>query len=305
MPGAWSLARDKDQGAGILIESELTKIQTHSVEDPPIASEPAAYPILIMQPGMGPVIPDYTVIAENLASHGYIVVGLNPTDTSNLVVFTDGRVALRSDKGTIPDSAGPSAADAIANRIMTVWEQDVRFGMDQLARLNANPTSPFYNRLDLARIGVFGHSFGGATAILVCQQDPRCKAGADLDGTPFSIETKTGIPTPFLFLTEDYSKGCDVNCAAIQKMAALGQKGNTYDLSINGTAHFNFSDLPLRQVPAVRPLFEAAHYTGSIDPIRGEQIANSYLLAFFDRALKSINSPLLNGPSPDYPEVKW
>jgi dienelactone hydrolase len=305
LPAAWAQARDNDQGFGILIESELTKIKTHSFADAPLASQQSKYPLLIMQPGMGPVIPDYTVLAENLASHGYIVVGINPNYTSNLVVFPDGRILYRSQKGTIPDSADPAAADQIGNSIMDVWTQDVIFVMNQLESLNAAQDSPFYHRLDLDHIGVFGHSFGGATAIAVCQKDARCKAGADLDGTPFSAEAQSIIPRPFLFMTEDYSQACDQNCAAMRQMASHAKSGSVYNLSVSGARHFNFSDLPLRWVPAVRLIFQAANYTGSIDPARGEQITNVYLLAFFDQALKAIDSPLLKGPSPDYPEVQF
>ncbi len=305
MPAAWAQARNKDQGSGMLIENELARIKTNSYTDAPLSSQQASYAVLIMEPGMGPSIPDYTVLAENLASHGYIVVGINPTYTSNLVVFPDGRVVLRSEKGTIPDSASPAEVQQIGNGILAVWSQDVIFAMNQLQSLNAAPDSPFYQRLDLGQMGVFGHSFGGATAIAVCQQDARCKAGANLDGTPFSAEEHTKLPVPFLFMTEDYTAGCDQNCLAISQMAGYDNSGSVYNLSVNGAKHFNFSDLPQRQVPAVRPIFQAAGYTGSIDPARGEQITNAYLLAFFDQALKGVDSALLKGPSPEYPEVQF
>jgi predicted dienelactone hydrolase len=310
-PPAWARAREADQGIGMLIESEPDRIVTHSYAGVPLAAAGAPYPVLVMQPGMGPAIPDYSVLAENLASHGYIVVGANTSDTSNLVVFPDGRIVYRSKNGTIPDSAGPAAIDGIGNRIMEVWRQDVIFVMDRLQDLNSDPASPFYRRLDLEHSGVFGHSFGGATAIAVCQQEPRCKAGADLDGTPFSAEAQAPLPAPFLFITEDYSEGCDPNCAAIRKMTAgrqpafMDPSAGVYNLSVKGAGHFNFSDLPLRLVPAARLLLRIAGYTGAIDPARGEQISNAYLLAFFDQSLKGIASPLLDGPAADYPEVQF
>jgi hypothetical protein len=94
LPPAWVKAHEADQGVGKFIESDFSSIQTHSFKDAPLAEAQSAYPVVIMQPGMGPVPTDYTVFAENLASYGYIVVGINPTCTSNLVVFPDGRIVF-------------------------------------------------------------------------------------------------------------------------------------------------------------------------------------------------------------------
>lgn len=304
-PPAWAQARDKDQGIGIVIERRLTQIRTHSYENAPLSGAQPDYPVLILEPGLGPAIPDYTVLAENLASHGYIVVGINPTYSSNVVVFPDGRVVTRSDLGTIPDKATRAQAEQLAINLISVWANDVTFVMNQLEKINASQANPFYQHLDLAHLGVFGHSFGGATAMVVCQQDPRCKAGANLDGTPFGSGLTAPLRVPFLLMSEDYSNGCDLNCSEFRQAARNGQPGAVYDLSVRGARHFNFSDLPLRMVPLVRPLFRMVHLIGSIDPARGEEVANAYLLAFFDRYLNNIHSGLLNGPSPQYPEVEF
>ena len=106
-------------------------------------------------------------------------------------------------------------------------------------------------------------------------------------------------------MSEDYSTGCDQNCVKFRQITKLGQPGNVYYLSVKGTRHFNFSDLPLRFLPAVRPIFRVAHFFGSIEPTRGEELTGAYLLAFFDRYLKGEDSGLLNGSSPLYPEVQF
>jgi hypothetical protein len=89
------------------------------------------------------------------------------------------------------------------------------------------------------------------------------------------------------------------------KMERKVDPGPAYFLQVSGTKHFNFTDLPLRQVGLVRPLFNLAGYTGAIDPVRGLQITNAYLTAFFDRYLKSSDNGLLSGPSSLYPEVQF
>jgi predicted dienelactone hydrolase len=301
LPPAWVTARDIDQGGlGKLLERRFSRIQTHSFANVPLAGEQSAYPVIIMQPGMGPVPTDYTVLAENLASHGYIVVGVNPTYTSNVIVFPDGRVALRSTKGTIPDSADAAAADQDAGRIGRVWTEDAVFVMDQLQRIDMDKASLFYSKLDLAHIGLFGHSFGGATAASVCETDIRCKAGADLDGTLFSYQAGGTLQQPFLFMAED---ACGTNCDTMHQ-AYLADSGAAYYLSIKGTRHFNFSDLPLRLAPLTRVLFNRLGFIGPIQPERGLRITNAYLAAFFDRYLKGMNSALLQGPSSIYPEVQ-
>jgi predicted dienelactone hydrolase len=275
LPPNWTQARDKDQGAGVLIEKNFDRILTHSYEGSALAPAPDVFPVLVMEPGMGPIATDYTVFAENLASLGYVVVGINPTYTANWTVFPDGRVALRSAKGTIPDLDTPAQVREDGNRILAVWIEDVTFVMDQLAKLNANQAGLFNHRLDLEHIGLWGHSFGGATAITVCQQDSRCKAGVDMDGTPFSEGAQAPIPRPFMFITEDYSRGCDENCADMLQAHMHTQAGMAYTLSITGTRHFNFSDLPVRQTPVFRPLFVWAGYEGSIEPGRALQIVNA------------------------------
>jgi len=56
----------------------------------------------------------------------------------------------------------------------------------------------------------------------------------------------------------------------------------------------NFSDSP----------FSSPLRYCCIDPERTGRIVSRYTLAFFDKYLKGIDQPLLDGPSPDIPEVR-
>jgi len=299
LPGDWLSARNTDQGIGQFIEVNFAKIVTHSYVDVPLSGKQSGYPVIIMQPGMGPSIPDYTVLAENMASHGYIVVGINEPHTSNLVVYPDGRIVARTTRGTIPDKADAISVNEDANRIQKVWVADARLVMDRLQSLNTDPSSRFYESLDLAHIGLFGHSFGGATAIHVCELDMRCKAAADLDGTLFSDESTATIQQPILFMAEDR---CGENCDTMHQVYS-NAVGPAYFLTLEKLKHFNFSDLPLRLTPLARVLFTQVGYIGAISPARGLEISNAYLVAFFEQALKGSPSELLQESASQYPEV--
>jgi len=84
-----------------------------------------------------------------------------------------------------------------------------------------------------------------------------------------------------------------------------GTQNAAYYLTVAGAGHFNFSDLPVRLLPPARLLFRLLGFIGTIRPQRGGEITSAYLIAFFDKYLKGVDSELLRGPSPRYPEVSF
>jgi pimeloyl-ACP methyl ester carboxylesterase len=116
--------------------------------------------------------------------------------------LSDGRVVERAPDYDL-DGQPADAEERLAEKLLIMWTADTRFVVDQLYRLNAADRSGrFTGRLDLDRLGMVGHSLGGATALQFCHEDSRCKAGINVDGIPFGSVIREGLSQPFLFLVE-------------------------------------------------------------------------------------------------------
>ncbi|GHO81894.1 alpha/beta hydrolase [Ktedonobacter sp. SOSP1-85] len=293
LPSKWAQASDNQ-----LVQSS-DSIQTHSIEDAPLATDATRYPVLIFEPGMGKIPTQYTTLLEDLASHGYIIFAITPTYSSDTVVFPDGRVAASTSAGNLDNATSLQNA---GNQLVSVWAQDVTFVMDRLIRLNTMSGNVFTQHLDLTRLGVFGHSFGGATAAQVCHIDARCKASMDIDGDLFGDVLQAGLHKPFMVIQHDEGACSDTDChtfqQGIQAVLSTVPRGAGYHISIKDTEHFNFSDYAV-----YFSMLRAFGMLGSIDGVRGVQITRAYVRAFFDAYLDNTPSPLLRGPASTYPEV--
>src|SRR5438270_5803860 len=167
-----------------LLTRDPSKVHSHSHRDAAVSPKERSYPVVILRAGASAGVLTYSTLAEDLASHGYVVVGLDAPYRTGLVVFPDGRVMRRTPKNN-PELFAGSEFDRRATKLMEAWTVDMAFVLDRLGQLNASdPSGKFTGRLDMARVGVFGHSFGGAQAAQFCHDDSRCQAGIDIDGAP-------------------------------------------------------------------------------------------------------------------------
>ncbi len=134
-----------------------------SIGEAPPTQTRNLWPLLSFSPGAGVNPAFYSTFTEDLASHGYAVFGIVPTGWVD-TIFPNGHRVPASDRLSDDDKWFTGTA-------LPLWAGDLRFMLDQIKRLNRDPSSVFFRRLDLNKIGAFGHSFGGAASILAGLQD--------------------------------------------------------------------------------------------------------------------------------------
>jgi len=282
-------------------------VRTHSVSDPSVSAEQRSYPVVILRAGGGALTTDFTTLAEDLASHGYIVVGFDAPYRTFIVVLEGGRVVVRPPAND-PENVPAYEANRLINRLLLMWTSDTKFVVSQLEQLNASdPSGKFTGRLDMQRLGMFGHSFGGAQALQFCHDDSRCKAGIDIDGAPYGSVVQDGLKQPFLFLLSDHSRDL-ADPASMQILADFHSLHNRLPngrlfVTIRGANHFSFSDQMLVKSHYVIGLMRLLG-VGSLEGRRGLAITANYVHTFFDVHLMGAPADSLNQLSQLYSEVQ-
>ena len=300
--------------------SHFPLIQSHSYLNAALAERETAYPVLVFSHGYDiGFFAQNSIQMEELASHGYIIFSIGHAYESSMVFDAQGnnigmskprinafykedeeknelyrKIFATVGAEQIQAARTWMAAVPIAQQSIQVWTQDTQYVFTQIERMNRGELdSPFAGRLDTAHIGVFGHSFGGATAFQVCAVDSRCKAAINMDGTQWGNLLDNPLQPPFMMMSGENSIG-------VNDWALSNAQENGYNIYVRDAYHINFTDFNLVSPLFKFPLFGAL---GSIDTRQMERIMNAYTLAFFDQTLKGIPSPLLQGNSTDYPEV--
>ncbi|MFE2480135.1 alpha/beta hydrolase family protein [Streptomyces sp. NPDC059389] len=253
----------------------LPGARTHAAYGLPVADGADRFPVVLFSPGLGGVRTQNTFWAEELASHGYVVVGLDHPYDSAAVVLGDGR--------TIRTEVSATGDDAEDERRAAGWTAvraaDLSFVRAQLGRIDGGGIAgPLTGRLDTARVAAAGHSLGGGAALQAAHQDPGFAAVIDLDGFPHDPSPRP-FRQPALALTQ--AIGPDTDPDYLPRLTrVLGLSGATaYRLTVPGTAHLTFTDAPL-YLPPLPSL------VGSLDRTQGPRLAAAASLAFLDATLR-------------------
>jgi len=258
----------------------LQLIRSNSYFDAEPVRNQGSFPVVLLLPGNGTNIEFYASLASEIASHGYVVVGINHPYDVAAIELASGSVALYDKNQWSLDANVHQVYTAERIKVKTA---DVLFALDQFKIINADANSPFAGILDLNAVAVAGHSLGGITASEACKADKRFKACVNLDGLqaggPFSTDvTATPPEQSFLFLTKE----SQLPPKLIEKFESTSQ---SYWVVIHSASHDSFTDGPQLQ-PSLLPLPNQAD--------RIMVLIQNYTLAFLDQTLKGQLANLLS-----------
>lgn len=278
----------------------LALVNIPAYKDSAVAGANEKFPVILFSHGWNGFNAQSAGQALELASKGYVVIGIQHTYGAVVTVFPDGTIAPNNPKA-LPENAEDPNYEEGANILASQWAQDMAFVLDQLSA-SSEAGNFFSQSIDLDKVGVYGHSTGGGAAIQFCGIDSRCKSllGMDPFMRPVSAEIiANGISQPAFFmfsqtwtdLTESKNNNL-FNSFYPNINDGLGV------ITITGTAHYDFSDLPL-----LSPIAPQLGLKGPLNGKRVTEITNSYLVAFFEWTLKNIQSNLFDNNFSDFEEV--
>lgn len=290
----------------------------------PLHEETNPFPVIIFSHGLNCTRNHNTAHCENLASHGYVVAGISHSFGCQVVQFPH-YLPIAYDPTTEFSSLAANPMNYLKQRHKNIdlWVKDVAMVLNELKQLADEKFSRFYAQLDMNRVGIFGHGYGGAAAAQLCRCDPRIKAGVALDSLlqgkdlaeGFGNRTE-GFGKPFMFLLADQCN-YDAQISMLKKMDVSERQINefvqalkqsylpeinklarnishhAYISKVFGTAHMDFSDYALiKEASLASPIL---HQADSVGPINGRQattIVNDLLVGFFDEYLKEKEASL-------------
>lgn len=298
--------------ANIFKKIEFADILTNAYVDAPLLETPDKLPLLIFSPGYTSFMTQNTILVEELASHGYVILSVGVPDET-VAEYPDGRITpvaprivaetnkkdnfltkkllteLRKRKKVTREQFTNSTRlfyapnknevkpamneyNDFVHARMKGWYEDLEFVIGHLDDLDG-----FADKLNTAKIGVLGMSMGGGLASCAAYyRAPNVAATLSLDGCHYGMPYDGKLSVPFMNI-----HGYDTSSLLFDKMDK-----DAYSVKVLGTEHLDYTDFTL-----LEPVYRQIGYTGKkIDPKVMLAIMNKYAVAFFDKYIRGQNT---------------
>ena len=248
-----------------------SRVRTNAQLRPPFDATPPRAPVIIFATGRTTGTFDYSTLGEDLASHGYIVIGVDSPHHSK-VVQSDGTLApIRFP--SMPPSTYPNGIDTAQAPMNQLVSSDLRFVVGQLARLDRDD-AVLRGHLDLARVGMAGHSNGAMAGSRACALESICRTFLGIEGQQTREVRQAGSDKPYGQIYSEQTLSFDT--ARVFTEIRLHARAPYTLYRVNGAGHNSFTDLLV-----VRPTM----FSYPMPASRGVELTRVLVRGYFDRYL--------------------
>ncbi|KAM9778368.1 platelet-activating factor acetylhydrolase [Syngnathus typhle] len=266
-------------------------------------------PVVIFSHGLGAFRTLYSCICTELASQGFIVASVEHRDQSASATFTLQQKCKM--ETTNENSLKTSLTDTLVRewmyyRSLQQGEQEfpLRYqqvqqradecirALQKLADINSGipmenvlqtqfDWKTLENSMDLGRVAIMGHSFGGATVIEALAREAKFKCAVALDAWMFPLKDEIfpQVNQPIFFInSEKFHWPANIKRIKMLDSSDIERKMMT----IRGSVHQSFPDFTFLAGNLIGKLMKLR---GDIDPAIGIDLSNKASLAFLQRHL--------------------
>ena len=254
----------------------LRRLRTNALSNKANSLLSGRLPVLVFAHGMSCLPTDYSAVLEHLSSAGFVVVAIVSPGIASVVRFSEGTFI---------------GHQKMEEALYDVLAADIHSAIKLVYRMNTDSGSIWRERLQTDRIGVFGHSIGGASAFAALAADSTIACAINVDGDLVGNGVAHKPQKPLLYFTTqppsmqgvpvvEWDNDRSESRRSKVWSAFLGNSSFAVRVRVEGMFHHNMLDVAL--LP--QEIFTAnqrANRLGSIDGKRGIQLLSESIEAFF------------------------
>ena len=249
---------------------------------------------------------NYSTFVE-LASNGYVVASIGHTYHAFYTMDTNGKLTTvdpefinkAAEINAVHDTQNEEDIYNTTKQWMKLRTDDESFVIDKIiSESKNNITDELFSKINTSKIGLIGHSLGGASSAQIGRLRNDIDAVIVLDGTmlgeEIGFENNTVVledkpyPVPLLnvYAEDHYKNSMELVGESYNNFYATKNAVCAYETVFKNAGHLNFTDLPL-----FSPTLAKMLGVGTIDERYCIETMNSVVLEFFNSYLKDTGVP--------------